>query len=340
VLKSTRDLALLLVIAVGIGFLLSRVAPARPAPSPTPTPVAETPTPVPTAPTDDVRVWSQPIVGGCAEDAADVYLVSYGGGIARFDGKTWYLVDDTLRSMRAVACMPGLAIAVGDGSRLVRIDTSAHTVTPELPLGDEDLFAIDSIDPGSIVVAGSALAIRHFVGDHWEHIGGGGEDQAWRAVLLRSNKEIWFAGDDGLLFVFDGKKFVDRSIAKGPKLTALSWLGDDVLVGAEDGTLYTVSASKDARVAGHRTGAVRALKSFGGGVYVLADDLTLFGAPTPPGTVITVPITPEQLQANGLACPITSMFTGERGELWLVARQGARAGVARFDGAWTKWGRC
>ena len=334
-LKSTRDIAVLFVIAIGIGFLLSRFAPARAVPAPSPTPTA-TPVPSPTVPTDDPRVWSQPVVAGCAGDGADAYLVSSGGGIARFDGQTWYLVDDTLRTMRAVSCMPGLTIAAGDGSRLVRIDPSAHTVAPELPLGDEDLYAIDAIDPGAIVVAGSALTIRIFTGDHWEQIGGGGEDEAWRATLYRSPNEIWFAGDDGLLFQFDGKGFVDHSIAKGPKLTALAWVGTDVLVGADDGTLYTASPTTKAaaRVAGHTHGPVRSLVSFGTGVYVLADELTTFGTAAPST------IAADTLHASGLSCTLAAMFTNARGELWLIAREGARVGVARYDGIWTKWGRC
>lgn len=333
-LRSTRDVVALFVIAIGVGFLLSRIAPTRARPAATPTPIAQTPTPAPTVPTDDGRVWLQPVVAGCAGDGADVYLVSQGGGIARFDGQTWYLVDDTLRSMRAVACLPGLAIAVGDGSRLVRIDPSTQTVAPELPLGDENLFAIDAIDQRTIVVAGSALTIRVFSGNRWDQIGGGGEDRSWRATLLRSTKEIWFAGDGGLLFVFDGKNFVDRSIEKGPTLTALSWVGNDVLVGADDGTLYTVSASKGARVAGHAKGAVRSLVSFGTGAYVLADDLETFGN----GTATTP--SPETLNASGLSCTLAGLFTNVRGDLWLIARQGARVGVARYDGIWRKWGRC
>ena len=333
-LKSTRDIALLIVIAIGIGLVMSRIAPTRAAPPATPTPAIQTPTPAPTATADDARVWSQPYVAGCAGDGADAYLVSSGGGIARFDGQAWYLVDDTLRTMRAAICLQGLTIAVGDGSRLVRIDPAAHTLTAEMPLGDEDLYAIDAIDAGSIVVAGSSLVIRVFSGDHWEQIGGGGEDQAWRATLYRSAREMWFAGDDGLLFLFDGKKFVDRSIAKGPRLTALSWLGSDVLIGADDGTLYTASAAKDPRAVGHVRGAVRSLVSFGTGAYVLADELSLFGTTTPST------LAPETLGASGLSCTLTAMFTNARGELWLVARQGARAGVARYDGIWTKWGRC
>ncbi|TMD62130.1 MAG: hypothetical protein E6I87_00245 [Chloroflexi bacterium] len=335
-LKSTRDVAWLLVAAIGIGFLMSRFVPARFGPASTPTPIAASPTPFasPTPPSDDPRVWAQPIVAGCAGDAADAYLVSFGGGIARFDGQFWYLVDDTLRTLRTVTCVPGLAIAAGDGSRLVRIDPSALTVSPELPLGAEDVYAIEALNAGSIVMAGSALTIRLFVNGHWEQIGGGGADvQAWRAILMRSAKEIWFAGDDGSLVLFDGKQFVDRSITKGPRFTALSPLGSDVLVGAEDGSLYTVSAAAAPHVVGHAKGAVKALAPDGTGAYVLADDLTRFGTATPAPR-------DADLAANGLSCTVINMFTNVRGELWLIARDGGRAGVARYDGVWTKWGHC
>lgn len=331
-LTKPRDFAILVVLAIGIGLVLARVAPPRAAATPTPTPVARTETPTITpspVPTDDPRVWEQPLVAGCA-DGAGAFLFSLGGGIGYYDGQTWGLVDETLRRLRAATCTPGLAIAVGDGDRLVRVDASQQTVRPDtLGPGDTDLLAVGARDARSIVAAGTQLVVWRLVAGNWESASVAGADVAWHAAYARSDTEVWLAGDAGTIGVFDGKAMIDRSLQNGPDLTALlPWSDLQVLIGSADGRLFTASLQAAPKEVAKVKGAVRGLVPARGGAYVLADDIGTFGdvASPPP---------------SGLQCPAVSIFGTGKGDLWVIARDESRAGVARFDGAvWTKWGRC
>ncbi len=332
-LRSPRDVVLFVVVAMVIGFLLARMAPApsgrSPTPAPAPAQALASPTPTP-EPTDDDRVWQQPLAAGCATANGQVFLVSSGGGIGRFDGAHWALVDETLRQLRAVTCVGGLVVAVGDGGRVIRIDPVERTIRPDV-VAQDDLFAIGALDAREIVVGGSDLSVVRLHEGRWDPIGGGGVGLVWHAILARSASEVWLAGDGGTLFVFDGKKFVDRSIADGPDLTALSPFGADTLVGASDGRLFTAAPGHAARQLAGVDGAVRGtLAAADGGAFVLANDLRHMSAS---GATSALP--------HGLTCPGVALFGGPAGDVWVIGRDGSRAGVAHYDGSsWTRAGRC
>ena len=330
-LRNVRDIALLVLLAVAIGLVGSRVAPARSGPTPTPAPtVTVEPSPTPTPePTDDARVWDQPLSAGCATESGQVFLFSSGGGIARFDGKVWGLVDDTLRQMRAALCLPGLVIAVGDGGKIVRIDPALRTVRPDT-IGNDDLLGVGALDAREIVAGGADLTVMRLHEGSWTKIGGGGVGLNWRAVLVRSATEVWLAGDAGTLFVFDGTKFADRSIPDGPDLTALAPLGSITLIGASDGRLFSAAPGRAARPFAKVTGAVRGMAADAEGVFVLADGLSHVTTSAP---VAALPY--------DLGCPAVGIFGAPGGEIWLIGRQGSRSGTARYDGtSWIKAGRC
>src|SRR4030081_1286013 len=112
----------MLVIAIGAGGAAGNVT--RPTPTPAPTPV---PTPVATPtpePDTGPLVFQQPLAAGCASDDA-TWVVSDGGGIGRFDGRRWQLIDSTLRSLVAAACSPDSVFAIGSFGRVVTIDDVA-----------------------------------------------------------------------------------------------------------------------------------------------------------------------------------------------------------------------
>src|SRR2546428_3426963 len=161
--------------AAGSGPAGRRVAPAGSGPTPTPAPtVTVEPSPTPTPePTDDARVWDQPLSAGCATESGQVFLFSSGGGIARFDGKVWGLVDDTLRQMRAALCLPGLVIAVGDGGKIVRIDPALRTVRPDT-IGNDDLLGVGALDAREIVAGGADLTVMRLHAGSWAQIPSGG----------------------------------------------------------------------------------------------------------------------------------------------------------------------
>src|SRR5439155_1596698 len=112
--------AVMLVVPVGAGAAVGVIA--RPTPSPTPPPSL-----LPTAspePDTGPLVFQQPLSAGCATDEA-VYVVSNGGGIGRFDGQRWQLIDSTLRSLVAAVCASDTVIAVGPAGRILTVDDRA-----------------------------------------------------------------------------------------------------------------------------------------------------------------------------------------------------------------------
>src|SRR5256714_1822120 len=132
-----RGGAVMLVIAIGAGAaagIVTRPTP-TPVPTPVPTPIA-TPTPEPdTGP----LVFQQPLTAGCASDDA-TWVVSDGGGIGRFDGRRWQLIDSTLRSLVAAACAPDSVFAIGAFGRVVTIAEVSQTFRSD-GLGFFDTYA-------------------------------------------------------------------------------------------------------------------------------------------------------------------------------------------------------
>src|SRR5512138_2382150 len=105
-MRSTVALAIALVtvaVAIGAGLAFARVA-RTPAPTPRRVSVTTTPAPTPSpTPFDENGLFAQPLSAGCAT-AEDVWIVTNGGGLLRYDGKAWEQADDTLRSLTRVAC--------------------------------------------------------------------------------------------------------------------------------------------------------------------------------------------------------------------------------------------
>lgn len=283
-----------------------------------PPPPSITPSPTPDA--DDPQALLQPLVAGCgANDEA--YVVSRGGGIARFDGRHWRLIDDTLRDLRAVACTSDLVLAVGDGGRVVRIDTARREIRSDV-VTDADLYAVALVDSNTAYVAGDRQVVMRFASGRWERLGRGEEGSAWRAILARRPNEVWFAGDHGALFLFDGRTFQDRSVADGANLV---FIGQDVQVVTADGRLLEI-VGDTTRLTDKRDG-LRAVYFFGGTRYVLLADRIVVG---------------DTVVPTGLMCPPRAMFAGSR-ELFVLARDDGRVGIARSligGGTWTKGGSC
>lgn len=332
-LRPALTIAGMVAAAVVIGLVAARLAPARlgPEPTPTPTPLAASPTPVPTAQRDDDRVWQQPLSAGCAVSSNEAYVVSNGGGLARFDGRFWTLIDDSLRQLRAATCVSGVMVAAGEGGRVVRVDPTDRAIRSDV-VAEADLFAVGGLDPRELYAAGADLALVRLHDGRWEPAAVPGSGLAWRAVLARSPTEVWLAGDQGRLAVFDGRTFVDRSIPNGPDLTALAPVGVQTLVGGRDGRVFVVRPAVAPLEVARVDGAVRSLVGAGPeDAYVLADDLRR----------ITYTGSTSAALVHGLSCVPEFAFGSGRGDIWVVARSGGRWGMARHDGNfWTEWGVC
>ena len=314
-----------------VGFFAAAVVAPRLAPA---TPVAASPSPAPTpSPTpeeDDPQVFAQPLVAGCGL-REEAYVVSHGGGIARFDGRHWRLIDDTLRDLRAVACMPELVLAVGDGGRLVRIDPVRREIRSDV-IADADLYVVALLDGGTAYVAGDRQVVMRFANGRWERLGRGEEGTAWRAIFARQPNEVWFAGDHGALFFLDGQTFRDRSIAGGPDLVAIGPSPTGPSVVGADGRVFTLEPTREVRPAG-TVGGLRAYFSPDGStLYLLLSDRVLVQR----RSAERVPVD------TGLTCPPRAMFASAE-NVFVLGRDDGRVGIARSRlgaAAWTKLGNC
>jgi hypothetical protein len=336
--------AAVIAAAFAAGMLGTAVA-TRPAAPPvaSATPPAASVTPTP-EPTDDPRVFQQPLVSGCGLETGEAYAVAHGGGIARFDGRHWSLIDDTLRDLRAVACARDVVVAVGHGGTLVRIDPAARTIRSDV-VTDVDLYAVDALDASTIYAAGADEVIVRYAGGRWEHIARGEAGRAWHAVYALSATQVWFAGDRGALFLFDGTRYVDRSIREDVALTVLGKGGhfdqprsgpEPVLAGAADGRLFQLSDASEATVVARYGGAVRSLYAPNANVaYVVADALLVIAraSPSAPGTASAATLP--------LDCPATLVFGVSAVDVWAIGRRDRRTGLARYDGQrWSAVARC
>lgn len=320
--------------AFAAGILAAAVATRAPDPMPSATvsPAPVTPSP---EPTDDPRVFDQPLVSGCALPSGEAYAVAHGGGIAYFDGRHWSLIDDTLRDLRAVACASDLVVAVGHGGTLLRIDPAARTIRSDV-VTDVDLHAVDALNASTIYAAGADEVIVRYAGGRWEHIARGEAGRAWHAVYALSPTQVWFAGDRGALFFFDGTRFVDRSIRTEVAVTVLGMGGHfdqprsgpvAVLAGAADGRLFSVTDASEATVVARYGGAVRSLYAPNGNIaYLVADAMSVIARPSPAAPAIASAATVP------LDCPATVVFGAAPEKVWAIGRRDGRTGLAHYDG--------
>lgn len=312
----------LLVVAIGAGAAAGVIA--RPTPSPTPSPIV-----IPTAtpePDTGPLVFRQPLSAGCATDQA-VYVVSNGGGIGRFDGERWQLIDTTLRSLVGAVCSSDTVIAVGPAGRILTIDEQAKTIRAD-DVGFMDFYGVSLLPDGALAV-GSQGTVQRQSSAGWQPYAQGLEDDLF-AVIGFSGTSAWTVGSGGASYRLEtagwrpfptGVSAPLRALT-GPTATDVVAVGDAGTVIRFDGRWQSVASGvENALLAATRAG--KTTYAAGEGGIVLAIE----------GSQVT------RIDL-GTTCAIRGAFA-HGNEVWFVGSEGTHAGVWRRVGDRVdRWGTC
>jgi hypothetical protein len=318
--------AVMVVVAVGAGAAVGIVTRPVPTPAPTSTPAsAASPT---SEPDSGPLVFQQPLTGGCATEGA-VWVVSNGGGIGRFDGQRWRLIDATLRSLVAVACGEDSVLAVGPGGRVVTINDRAKTIQPD-DLGPFDAHGISLVADGALVV-GSEGNVQRQTSAGWQPFARGIEEDLF-GVAGFGGASAWMVGAGGVSYRLEDAGW--RPFATGTSAVLRTVAGaspGDAVAAGDDGVLLRFDF--DGRWRPLESGVqnrLRAAVRAGAVTYVAGDR----------GVALAIEENNVQRIDLGTTCALHSVFA--RGnEVWFVGSEGTRAGVWRRSGDRVeRWGTC
>ena len=325
---------LLVLVGVLLGLGASRLA-ARPAPTPlvtsfataAPPPASLAPAaPSPSADTEAL-VFAQPLSAGCATDAA-VWLVADGGGVARFADGRWSLADPTLRSLVAVACTAGEAVAVGPAGRVLTTDDRARTVTVDAT-GPADLTAVTALREGGVLAVGSAGTVLRRAGG-WQPFARGIEEDLL-GVSFAGPASAWAVGIEGAAYRLDERGWQALPTGLGLTLRAVSAGPDLAVAVGDDGALLRWRGGWT-RFASGTAATLRAVALAGTVAWAAGDA----------GTALRMDLETERAERIdlGTSCTVRSVFL-RGGEVWFVASAGTRAAVWRRDAVGLRrWGAC
>ena len=312
----------MLVVAIGAGGLAAVVARPSPTPSPSAAPVATATAQADTGP----LVFEQPLSAGCASRDA-VWVFSDGGGIGRFDGTRWELIDDTLRTLVSAACTATVVYAVGPSGRIVTVDDRSKTIRAD-DIGLFDAYGIGLLPDGALV-AGSGGNVYRQSSAGWQPYADGIPEDLFSVVGF-SGSSAWAVGSQGASYRLDsagwrpfptGTSETLRTIAGGSPTDAVA-AGDRGVLLRFDGHWVALASGVDSELrASARAGSV---------TYVVGDN----------GVAIAVDGAKVTRVDLGTTCTLRGVFT-RANEVWFVGSEGTHAGVWRQSGgAIAKWGTC
>jgi len=316
--------AAVLIIVAALAGLGAATLVARPAPAATAITTAATP--APTAAQTDEDLWLQPLSAGCATTDA-VWVVSEGGGIGRFDGQRWTLVDRTLRSLSSAACQRSTMLAVGGAGRVVIADDAARTVRVDTT-GLEDLNAIALLPDGAIAVGQRGTVLRQ-VAAGWGPYASGLEEDLF-GVTAFSASSAWAVGVAGATYRLEeaGWRPVPSGVIATLRAVAGGSVGEVVAAG-DAGTVLRFDGGWKRLDVGF-AGTLRAAARVAGRTWIAGDG----------GAVYVLTAAGAERRAIGTSCTIRGIFA--RGdEVWLVGSDGPFSGVWRLtDDRVDRWGQC
>jgi hypothetical protein len=317
----------MLVVAIGAGAAVGVIARPTPQPTATPTPFASA-TPVPDT---AALVFQQPLSAGCATADA-VWVVSNGGGIGRFDGQRWQLIDTTLRSLVAATCAkdPALVLAVGPAGRVLSIDDAAKTIRPD-DIGFTDLYGVAAAADGVLVVGSQGTVQRQtFTG--WEPYNRGLAGEDLFGVAGFPTGAAWAVGAGGVAYRLDADTWSAFDTGTTSSLRTVSGASvTDSITAGDDGTLLRFDGRWKALDSGVKT-TLRASLRAGEVTYVVGDG----------GVALSVSGSTVTRLDLGTTCTLYGVFAGQTDDtVWFVGTTGTRAGVWRRAGTKIdRWGSC
>ena len=308
---------LVVLVAVGIGLAGGRVF----APSPTPNRVNVTFTPAPTpspTPYDEAALFREPVSGGCATNGG-VWVITNGGGLLRYDGTRWAVVDDTLRSLTHAACSADTAYAVG----LVGAFVIGDEVTKQIRSTDistEDLLGVAPLPAGALMVGRTGTVLIIDNGNFQPYAQGIDEDLF--DVVAFSVQSAWAVGAQGITYRLDARGWAPIGSGQGNTLRAIAATTPANAVAVGDaGTI--VSFTSGGWLAA-KSGVDVVLRDVivDPGLWIAGDNGTLL-------TTSGVPATPFRKVDIGTTCDLVSLFS-RAGEIWVVGRNALGGGVWRL----------
>lgn len=316
-------------LAVVIGSLAARVggatAPAPAGPTPDDTAAGQK--------ADEAAVvFRQPLVAGCATADA-VYVFSDGGGIARYDGVRWELVDASLRTFSAAACDTRRALAVGPAGAVAQVDEAASRISLDPPDID-DLYAVSLAPDGAAFLAGARGTVRRRSAAGDEPYARGIEEDLF-AVAAFGPTSAWVAGSAGSAYRLEPAGWRPVPTGTPTALRALAGPSASEMIAAGDaGTLLRFDGGWRTLESGTRE-VLRSATYASGAAWVVGDG----------GTALVIDRGATAARRLDLAttCPLRAVFA--RGdEVWIVGSRGDRAAIWRVTGPVhgpvQRWGDC
>lgn len=343
-LEKYAPLVAALLVVVGVFVGLRAGSSARPAVPTVSSASSPTPTIAPTLTRDpEAAVFAQPLSAGCATTTS-VWVFSDGGGIGRWDGRRWELVDPTLRSLLAAACTADAALAVGRAGSVVTADDLRKTIRADT-VGIEDLLGVSVIARGSAAMAvGGRGTVLLQTPSGWQPYAVGIQEDL-HGVVVFGLTEAWVVGSGGVSYRLEPAGW--RPVATGvtSRLRAIGGSAVTTVIAAGDDGVLVFNAGHGWARLPHAVRTTLRSAAHGGGF--------LFWAVGDDGAVLVFDQVGGDVEGGrragrfdiGTTCTLRAVFSAGpsgRGDVWIIGSEGARAGAWRVSatGQAQRWGSC
>ena len=327
---------LLVVAAIGAGLAIGTVA--RPSPTPRATPVRTVAVPTSTpVPTTDPQVFRQSLTGACATGQG-LWVVTNGGGLLRYDGEHWTLIDGTLRTLNQASCDEGTLYAVGPVGAMLIIDDRLRQIT-SFDVTLADLIGVAAMREGAMAV-GTAGTVMFLSGGSWQEYARGLEEDLYGIVAF-GPQSAWVVGAQGASYRLEAAGWRPVPTAVTVTLRAVWAAGPQSAVAAGDaGTVLVFDGTWKPVETGVTTN-LRAIAHMGSREWIVGDAGTVLILDAAGGDHTQPGIRPAKKFDLGTTCDLRSVFVNGQ-DVWVIGSTGSRGGVWRIrgDAIAERWGAC